>query len=627
MAVSTVSVSEPTIKNYNGTKDTIKKTNIDISGTYLKQETIDTLKEYDEKSQITPLTTRIASNALQQQDVAAITTLISQFKTSYADIASETSFLKRKTSTAGSGSVSASIEDGVAEQNIRMSVQQLAKNDSYQTKGFSSKSDAVFSGVNINGSTSGASMQNGVTFGIKVGDKSYDINVNNTTTLEQLAQKITDATSGAVTAKILNTGGKDPYKLVFQTKNTGADNAIQLTKKEADGDFTPLLSALGFKVDNQGSATNGVRTFTITGDEAKGGKKLSQAQDAQFTYNGVNMTRSSNTVDDIIIGATFTLNNVDEQLSTGEYKDTTINVTKDTESMVKTMQNMVQAYNTLKSNLDTATSYDSESKAAGSLNGISEITSIKRQINDLITTTNKDGKSLMDFGFEFTDKGVLSLNTDKLKSAINDDYDGFKKFFSDNTTYDSATFYSAGSVTSNAQPWKGKITINDKEFNLEEIGKNLSSNRPLQIAQLIKEINESNLGVKASLNDDGRLTLKGSTDSTVKIQTDSDSSAALGLSSGSKTGSKTISEGFFSKMNKLVDGMINSKNGSLTNFASELKSQNKLLTEQKKRTQESIDKKYEQMSNLFISYATTIAKMTNAFSSLQSTINAQNKSD
>lgn len=627
MAVSTVSVSEPTIKNYNGTKDTIKKTNIDISGTYLKQETIDTLKEYDEKSQITPLTTRIASNALQQQDLTAITTLISQFKTSYADIASETSFLKRKTSTAGSGSVSASIEDGVAEQNIRMSVQQLAKNDSYQTKGFSSKSDAVFSGVNINGSTSGASMQNGVTFGIKVGDKSYDINVNNTTTLEQLAQKITDATSGAVTAKILNTGGKDPYKLVFQTKNTGADNAIQLTKKEDDGDFTPLLSALGFKVDNPGSATNGVRTFTITGDEAKGGKKLSQAQDAQFTYNGVNMTRSSNTVDDIIIGATFTLNNVDEQLSTGEYKDTTINVSKDTESMVKTMQNMVQAYNTLKSNLDTATSYDTESKAAGSLNGISEITNIKRQINDLITTTNKDGKSLMDFGFEFTDKGVLSLNTDKLKSAINDDYDGFKKFFSDNTTYDSAAFYSTGSVTENKQPWKGKITINDKEFDLEKIGTNLSNNRPLQIAQLIKEINESNLGVKASLNDDGRLTLKGSTDSTVKIQTDSDSSAALGLSSGSKTGSKTTNEGFFSKMNKLVDGMINSKNGSLTNFASELKSQNKLLTEQKKRTQESIDKKYEQMSNLFISYATTIAKMTNAFSSLQSTINAQNKSD
>ena len=94
MAVSSVSVSEPTIKNYTGTGSTIKKTNVDITGTYLKQQTIDTLKQYDEESQIKPLTTRIATNALQQQDLTAITTLISQFKTSYADIASETSFLK-----------------------------------------------------------------------------------------------------------------------------------------------------------------------------------------------------------------------------------------------------------------------------------------------------------------------------------------------------------------------------------------------------------------------------------------------------------------------------------------------------------------------------------------------------
>ena len=639
MAVTSVSVSEPTIKNYTGTGSTIKKTNVDITGTYLKQETIDTLKEYDEESQIKPLSTRIATNALQQQDLTAITTLISQFKTSYADIASETSFLKRKTSVAGSNSVSASIEDGVAEQNIRMSVMQLAQSDSYQTKGFSSRSDVVFSG--LSGDT---------TFSLELGGKSYDITVNNTTTLEDLSQKITDATNGDVSVRILNVGGENPYSMVFQSKNTGKDNAIRFKMADSTGTDTTkadeLFKNLGFKSKKVDGA-EGVYTLEADDSDSKNaGKKLASAQDAEFTFNGVSMTRSKNTIDDIITGATFTLNNVDDKNTSGEYKDTVISVTKDTESLVKTMQNMVQAYNTLKSNLDTATSYDSESKAAGSLNGVSEITSIKRQINSVITSTDKNGKSLMDFGFSFTDKGVLSLDTKELESAISGDYENFKKFFSSNTSYENAAFYSSGSITSaSSNAWEGKIKINDTEFDLTEIEKEVkeankdtstttqtadSVDPAKRAAALVKKINDANIGVNASLDDSGRLILKGVNDKTLKIEAGDNGDKALnalGLSAGEKTGIKSVNEGFFSKMNSLMDNLINSKNGSLTNFATELKDKNKLLTEQKERTQNSIDKKYEQMTTTFISYASSIAKMTNSFSALQSMIDAQSKSD
>lgn len=621
MAVSSVSVSEPTIKNYTGTGSTIKKTNVDITGTYLKQQTIDTLKQYDEESQIKPLTTRIATNALQQQDLTAITTLISQFKTSYADIASETSFLKRKTSIAGSNSVSANIEDGVAEQTIRMSVMQLAQSDSYQTKGFSSRSDVVFS--NLSSDTK---------FSLQVGDKSYDITVNNTTTLDELSQKITDATDGKISVKILNVGGTNPYSMVFQTKDTGKDNAIKF-KMEGNVNDNSLFKDLGF--DTTTPDDKGVFTLKA-GTGTNAGKKLANAQDAEFTFNGVNMTRSKNTIDDIITGATFTLNNVDDKTTSGEYKDTVISISKDTASLVKTMQSMVQAYNTLKTNLDTATSYDSESKAAGSLNGLSEITSIKRQINSIITNTDKNGKSLMDFGFSFTDKGVLSLDTKALESAISDDYENFKKFFSSNTTYENAVFYSSGSITSSASTWKGKIKINDKEFDLAEIDKQITSttsstqDKTKQAAELVKQINDAKIGVTASLDDDGKLVLKGVNDKTLKIEAGDggdEALKALGLSAGSKTGTKSVNEGFFAKMNSLMDSLINSKKGSLTNFATELKDKNKLLTKQKERTQNSIDKKYEQMTRTFIAYASAIAKLTNSFSGLQGMIDAQSKKE
>lgn len=630
MAVSSVSVSEPTIKNYTGTGSTIKKTNVDITGTYLKQQTIDTLKQYDEESQIKPLTTRIATNALQQQDLTAITTLISQFKTSYADIASETSFLKRKTSIAGSNSVSANIEDGVAEQTIRMSVMQLAQSDSYQTKGFSSRSDVVFS--NLSGDTK---------FSLQVGDKSYDITVNNKTTLDELSQKITDATDGKISVKILNVGGANPYSMVFQTKDTGKDNAIKF-KMAGNVNDNSLFKDLGFNT----TAPDADGVFTLeAGTDANAGKKLANAQDAEFTFNGVNMTRSKNTIDDIITGATFTLNNVDDKTTSGEYKDTVISISKDTASLVKTMQSMVQAYNTLKTNLDTATSYDSESKAAGSLNGLSEITSIKRQINSIITNTDKNGKSLMDFGFSFTDKGVLSLDTKALESAISDDYENFKKFFSSNTTYENAVFYSSGSITtitSGTNAWTGKIKINDKEFDLAEIDKSITGNatstnpstqntdKTKQAAELVKQINDAKIGVTASLDDAGKLVLKGVNDKTLKIEAGDggdDALKTLGLNAGSKTGVKSVNEGFFAKMNSLIDSLINSKKGSLTNFATELKDKNKLLTKQKERTQNSIDKKYEQMTRTFIAYASAIAKLTNSFSGLQGMIDAQSKKE
>lgn len=618
MAVSSVSVSEPTIKNYTGTGSTIKKTNVDITGTYLKQQTIDTLKQYDEESQIKPLTTRIATNALQQQDLTAITTLISQFKTSYADIASETSFLKRKTSIAGSNSVSANIEDGVAEQTIRMSVMQLAQSDSYQTKGFSSRSDVVFS-----------DLKSDTTFSLQVGDKSYDITVNNKTTLDELSQKITDATDGKISVKILNVGGANPYSMVFQTKDTGKDNAIKF-KMAGNVNDNSLFKDLGFDT----TTPDDKDVFTLkAGTDANAGKKLANAQDAEFTFNGVNMTRSKNTIDDIITGATFTLNNVDDKTTSGEYKDTVISISKDTASLVKTMQSMVQAYNTLKTNLDTATSYDSESKAAGSLNGLSEITSIKRQINSIITNTDKNGKSLMDFGFSFTDKGVLSLDTKALESAISDDYENFKKFFSSNTTYENAVFYSSGSITSGNNAWTGKIKINDKEFDLAEIDKKITpstQDKTKQAAELVKQINDAKIGVTASLDDAGKLVLKGVNDKTLKIEAGDggdDALKTLGLSAGSKTGTKSVNEGFFAKMNSLMDSLINSKKGSLTNFATELKAKNKLLTKQKERTQNSIDKKYEQMTRTFIAYASAIAKLTNSFSGLQGMIDAQSKKE
>lgn len=78
---------------------------------------------------------------------------------------------------------------------------------------------------------------------------------------------------------------------------------------------------------------------------------IQTAQNAEFTLDGIKMFRSSNTVADLGVGMTLTLN------KTGEIN---FDVQQDFEGVTKAMQDLVDAYNDLVTNLNAATDYNSE---------------------------------------------------------------------------------------------------------------------------------------------------------------------------------------------------------------------------------------------------------------------------
>ena len=411
------------------------KAQLNIASSILTQDVIDGLKDADESVQIKPLTLKIDKNTKKQADITALTTLVSTLKTSYADVANETAMLKRTVSAAGSGSVTANVEAGVAEQTVRLSVSQLAQVDSYQSKGFKSRSETLNLGK-----------EESLT--LSVGDKSVDIKVGASTTLEDIINQINDGAGDAIKASIVNTGGENGYKMILQSKESGEKNQIKFSVAGNDPDALKgakdVLEKLGFKAketaiqDDKGTTT-GYDLVIDTADTSAGGKQLQKAQDAKFNFNGIDITRSSNSVDDLIVGVTFNLNNVDEKNSTtGALKESVITIGKDTDAVVKSLKSMVTAYNDLISNISTATSYDRENGVAGTLNGMSEITGIKRKLQNLFESSNSDGKSLQNFGFSFTEKGVLSVDESKLKDTISKDYEGFKSFFTNSTEYKNA---------------------------------------------------------------------------------------------------------------------------------------------------------------------------------------------
>ena len=590
------------------------KAQLNIASSILTQDVIDGLKDADESVQIKPLTLKIDKNTKKQADITALTTLVSTLKTSYADVANETAMLKRTVSAAGSGSVTANVEAGVAEQTVRLSVSQLAQVDSYQSKGFKSRSDTL----------TGITKEESLT--LSVGDKSVDIKVGPSTTLEDIINQINDGAGDAIKASIVNTGGENGYKMILQSKESGEKNQIKFSVKgdKADG-AKDVLKALGFNAtekavtDEKGNTTGFDFSLDFTNSEAK---QLQKAQDAKFNFNGIDITRSSNSVDDLIVGVTFNLNNVDEKNSTtGALKESVITIGKDTDAVVKSLKSMVTAYNDLISNISTATSYDRENGVAGTLIGMSEITGIKRRLQNLFESSNSDGKSLQNFGFSFTEKGVLSVDESKLKDTISKDYEGFKSFFTNSTEYKNAGVFGKVQINTNLNDISGKLKINGKEI---EIKLN-NGNDPVKNAnELVRLINDAEIpNVTARLADNGVLQLVGTGGKDIEISKDSDPALlkALGLEAGTTPGSSTDKKGFFDKLSDIVTGLIGTE-GTLTNLTTSLKDKAKIIESQKDRVQATLDKKYTMMQKQFATIAVQMNALENSFNSLKNTFDA-----
>ena len=593
------------------------KAQLNIASSILTQDVIDGLKDADESVQIKPLTLKIDKNTKKQADITALTTLVSTLKTSYADVANETAMLKRTVSAAGSGSVTASVEAGVAEQTVRLSVSQIAQVDSYQSKGFTSRSDTL----------TGISSDQSLT--LSVGDKSVDIKVGQSTTLEDIINQINDGAGDVLKASIVNTGGDNGYKMILQSKESGEKNQIKFSVKgsdqaAADG-AKKVLSALGFNAtetavkDDKGTTTGFDFSLDFTKSEAK---QLQKAQDAKFNFNGIDITRSSNSVDDLIIGVTFNLNNVDEKNSTtGALKESVITIGKDTDAVVKSLKSMVTAYNDLISNISTATSYDRENGVAGTLNGMSEITGIKRKLQNLFESSNSDGKSLQSFGFSFTEKGVLSVDESKLKDTISKDYEGFKSFFTNSTEYKNAGVFGKETININLKDISGKLKINGKEI---EINLNNNNDAVKNANELVRLINDAEIpNVTARLADNGVLQLVGTGGKDIEISKGVDDNllSALGLEAGTTPGSSTDKKGFFDKLSDIVTGLIGTE-GTLTNLTSSLKDKSKIIQSQKDKVQATLDKKYAMMQKQFATIAVQMNALENSFNSLKNTFDA-----
>ncbi len=137
------------------------------------------------------------------------------------------------------------------------------------------------------------------------------------------------------------------------------------------------------------------------------------------------ISRSSNTVDDVISGVTLHLH--DETDAGGEE----ITLTRDIQSVKSKLNAMVTAYNAAVTYIKERTGYNEELKTAGVLMGDYVVSTIRSQIREpLVARTSgfiEDVDSFLmpgHIGFELDRDGVLSLDANVFDGAIAEDYLG-----------------------------------------------------------------------------------------------------------------------------------------------------------------------------------------------------------
>lgn len=359
---------------------------------------IETIIETLTEAERVPEETRLSTREIEiQADISAYGSLkssLSDFQSALSGLTSLTELAARSAVSTNESTFTATATSGAAVGSTDIQVVQLASNHKLvSSSDFTGLDDAVGAG----------------TLTIDVGGESFDVEIvgGENNTLVGIRDAINDdANNPGVTASILTVSdgaGGTVSKLVLTGDETGADNAVTVTvTNDADGNDT----------DNAG-----LSSFINANMSEK-----SQALDAELLIDGeYTVTSSTNVFDDAIQGVTITAVAADPGV------DETLTVALDKSAITERLQSFVDEFNLLSETLNFLTDYDIDAQEAGLLTGDfvarTVETQIRRSIGGALENASSTFSSLASIGITTQRDGSLALDSGKLNSALNSNFD------------------------------------------------------------------------------------------------------------------------------------------------------------------------------------------------------------
>ncbi len=421
----------------------------------------------------------------------------------------------------------------------------------------------------------------------------YKITLDNSSnTLNGLRDQINAVAGSSVTASVVNTGkGANPYQLVVMAKNTGTGSTgglvtiADITGMGEDGTAGPINNNLGISA---GASTDSLATKLAGGLSSV--KDGAVATDANFTVNGISLTRSSNLVKDVVDGLTFTLK------QGGQTGVTTLTVGQDTAGATAAVQDFITKYNTLVKDYKTASTATKNADGSIAQAPLSNDATTRTLMNNLRSmlagasaglSGTSTYKTLASVGVTNQPDGSLYFNTYAFQQAMNTDPASIQDLFTFSGSSTSPSVSVTGGGTQTATGSVGfTITRNVGDGTLwgTLTPQNGVASDPIQV-------------INGTLSGTGTL-------------------AGLSLSvSGTGTGTLTLSRGAGQAASDLLSAFT-STTGGIANLLKTINTQNANLVTQIAHGQSLLDQETANLKNKFAQMEATVGQMTATSGSL-----------
>lgn len=388
---------------------------VGIGSGVLTSELIDNLANAER----VPTETRLDK---QEEGITAQLSLFGKIQSAITDLRlpsrslANPSLFESKSISSGNSAFSGVISSTSAKSGTyNLEVNYLAKAQTLTSGLFSDKDTTTL------GTGSLAITVNGVTSNVTID------NTNNT--LEGIAAAINEDASSTVTASVLNTGSG--FKLVLNSNETGLENVMSIAVTDTG--------------DGDGMDASGLSRLSYTA----GALQLTQSQpadDAQLIFNGVPVTRSSNTIDDLISGVNLTLS------GTNTGSPSSLIIKNDTSAVVDKVKEFVEKFNALQTLINDNSKFDpSGASDNGILLGDSTTRTMMSQVRRVLGTSveglaGASVRSLAEVGISTNfESGLMTLNESTLNAKLKASPADVSALFSDQgrTTDAQVTFETA----------------------------------------------------------------------------------------------------------------------------------------------------------------------------------------
>jgi len=246
---------------------------------------------------------------------------------------------------------------------------------------------------------------------------------------------VTQLATSQISTVAVGAGGtvvSTPSNGIDITDSAGTAHHISLTDGSAAGVVSAINSAgvgvraalvntsSGQIMQLTGTSTGAANSFSISGTDSAA-QTLATAQDAQITIGnpaagGYTMTSSTNTFSGVLPGVTFTVG--------GVASNVTVSVSSDSTTISNNVKAMVDAANSVLSELSTDTG------KGGPLETNYQINAITQSVLNLVSHGDANGNSFAGLGIQLTSTGSLKFDATAFTAAYNADPAGTQKTIS-----------------------------------------------------------------------------------------------------------------------------------------------------------------------------------------------------